>query len=306
LWQCKATKNRDPKPAKITSTAGSKQCCFNSGSNESKCKKTEDIYLAGDDDQAIFAWAGADVNRFINQPADKEKVLMYSKRISRAIQEESQKPIERILGPRKEKKYYARDHEGEVETISNISQVDLTKGKWLILSRTISRQLKIGEELQKKNLYYQTNKGKSFKVNLFNAAMMYDDWCKKKRVLQEREEKQIQEYLGDNLFNRSKNWYDQFVEADEKEKLYIKNMIENGEDLNKDARIWLSTIHAAKGGEEDNVILCLDLGDKILKAIKKSETQHDEEHRVWYVATTRAKNNLYKLKAKIKRRGYQL
>jgi len=261
---------------------------------------------AGDDDQAIFAWAGADVNRFINQPADKEKVLMYSKRISRAIQEESQKPIERILGPRKEKKYYARDHEGEVETISNISQVDLTKGKWLILSRTISRQLKIGEELQKKNLYYQTNKGKSFKVNLFNAAMMYDDWCKKKRVLQEREEKQIQEYLGDNLFNRSKNWYDQFVEADEKEKLYIKNMIENGEDLNKDARIWLSTIHAAKGGEEDNVILCLDLGDKILKAIKKSETQHDEEHRVWYVATTRAKNNLYKLKAKIKRRGYQL
>ena len=70
--------------------------------------------------------------------------------------------------------------------------------------------------------------------------------------------------MGDNLFNRSKNWYDQFVEADEKEKLYIKNMIENGEDLNKDARIWLSTIHAAKGGEEDNVILCLDLGDKIL------------------------------------------
>ena len=139
-------------------------------------EKTEDIYLAGDDDQAIFAWAGADVNRFINQPADKEKVLMYSKRISRAIQEESQKPIERILGPRKEKKYYARDHEGEVETISNISQVDLTKGKWLILSRTISRQLKIGEELQKKNLYYQTNKGKSFKVNLFNAATRDRDW----------------------------------------------------------------------------------------------------------------------------------
>ena len=34
--------------------------------------------------------------------------------------------------------------------------------------------------------------------------MMYDDWCKKKRVLQEREEKQIQEYLGDNLFYKRK------------------------------------------------------------------------------------------------------
>ena len=269
-------------------------------------EKTEDIYLAGDDDQAIFAWAGADVNRFINQSADKEKVLMYSKRISRSIQEESQKPIERILGPRKEKKYHARDYEGQVETISNINQVDLTKGRWLILSRTISRQLKIEKELKKKNLYYQTNKGKSFKVSLYNSAMLYDAWCKNKKRLEEKEEKQIQEYLGDNLFNRHLNWYDQFVEADEKEKLYIKNMIDNNENLDQDARIWLSTIHAAKGGEEDNVILCLDLGDKILKAIKKSESHHDEEHRVWYVATTRAKNNLYKLKAKIQRRGYKL
>ena len=36
--------------------------------------KAKDIYLAGDDDQAIFAWAGADVKRFIEEPA-KEKVL---------------------------------------------------------------------------------------------------------------------------------------------------------------------------------------------------------------------------------------
>ena len=33
----------------------------------------------------------------------------------------------------------------------------------------------------------------------------------------------------------------------------------------------LSTIHAAKGGEQDNVILCLDLGNKIKKAVKKSK-----------------------------------
>ena len=45
---------------------------------------------------------------------------------------------------------------------------------------------------------------------------------------------------------------------------------------------------------------------KILKSIKRSQQKHDEEHRVWYVGTTRARNNLYKLKAKIKRTGYQL
>ena len=32
---------------------------------------TKDIYLAGDDDQAIYAWAGADVDRFIKNLQQK-------------------------------------------------------------------------------------------------------------------------------------------------------------------------------------------------------------------------------------------
>ena len=32
-------------------------------------RSTKDMYLAGDDDQAIYAWAGADVDRFIKEPA---------------------------------------------------------------------------------------------------------------------------------------------------------------------------------------------------------------------------------------------
>jgi len=83
-------------------------------------------------------------------------------------------------------------------------------------------------------------------------------------------------------------------------------MIDNGENLNEPARIWISTIHAAKGGEEDNVILCLDIGDKIKKGMLKSTEKHDEEHRVWYVGITRARNNLYKLKANLKRNEYKL
>jgi ATP-dependent exoDNAse (exonuclease V) beta subunit len=47
------------------------------------------------------------------------------------------------------------------------------------------------------------------------------------------------------------------------------------------------------------------MGDKIKKAIKKSQSKHDEEHRVWYVGGTRARNNLYKLKARIKRNEYK-
>ena len=112
--------------------------------------------------------------------------------------------------------------------------------------------------------------------------------------------------MGNELFNRTKKWYDVFVGAPEKEKRYIRIMLENGEDLDVDARIFMSTIHAIKGGEEDNVILALHQGDKIQKSIKRSVDKRDEEERVWYVGITRARNNLYKLKSKIKRKEYML
>ena len=266
---------------------------------------TEDIYLAGDDDQAIFAWAGADVNRFINEPA-KEKVLKYSKRISRAVQEQSIIPLNNIIGQRKLKQYYPRDYEGLCERINNLDQIDVTEGKWLILTRTVSRLIKMIKELRKRNLYYQTNKGKSFKVLLYNASVNYNSWCRGIE-LDEKEIKDIKQFIGSGpeTWNKDVDWFDAFTEADLDEKEYIKNMLDNGEDLDKEARILVSTIHAAKGGEEDNVILCLDLGQKIKKAIKKSQDKYDEENRVWYVGATRARNNLYKLKARIKRNEYK-
>jgi len=266
---------------------------------------TDDIYLAGDDDQAIFAWAGADVDRFINEPA-KEKVLKYSKRISRAVQESSIVPLTNIIGLRKLKQYYPRDYEGISEKINNLDQIDLTEGKWLILTRTISRLIKMTKELRKRNLYYYTNKGKSFIVRIYNASVNYNSWCRGIE-LEEKEIKDIEEYTGakQNEWDNTLDWFDAFKEADLDERQYIKNMLDNGEDLDERARIKVSTIHAAKGGEEDNVILCLDIGDKIKKAIKKSQAKHDEEHRVWYVGGTRARNNLYKLKARIKRNEYK-
>ena len=265
----------------------------------------DDIYLAGDDDQAIFAWAGADVNRFINEPA-KETVLKYSKRISKAVQEQSTVPLTNIVGQRKLKQYYPRDYEGLSERINNLDQVDLTQGKWLIQTRTISRLNRMTKELRKRNLYYETNKGKSFKVRIYNASVNYNSWCRGIE-LEEKEIKDIIEFTGlkQEQWDKNINWFDAFKETDYKEREYIKYLLDNGEDLDKDARIQVSTIHAAKGGEEDNVIICLDIGDKIKKAIKKSQDKHDEEHRVWYVGSTRARNNLYKLKARIKRNEYK-
>jgi superfamily I DNA/RNA helicase len=162
------------------------------------------------------------------------------------------------------------------------------------------------KELRKRNLYYQTNKGKSFTVRLYNAIVNYNSWQRGK-VLEEKESKDVEEYIGLPMkdWKSDLDWFDAFEKAKIEDRNYIKEMLNNGEDLDAEARIQLSTIHAAKGGEEDNVILCLDLGRKIKQAVKKSDSKNDEEHRVWYVGSTRARNNLYMLKAKTRRNEYK-
>ena len=259
--------------------------------------KTKDMYLAGDDDQAIFAWAGADVSRFIKEPA-KEKVLIYSKRISRTVQEQSMIAIGNISGVKKNKKYNPRDYEGLCEEIYNLDEIDLTKGNWLILARTVSKLLKIEDSLREKGLYFESNRGKSITVSLYKAVKNYERW-RKGAELTEEETNDIKGYIGNVRWDKKENWFDAFALADKDEqeqKEYLVRLFENKEDLESKARIWVSTIHAIKGGEQDNLILCTDLGDKIIKAMNRSNDKADEEHRVWYVAYTRARNNLYLFK----------
>ena len=263
----------------------------------------DQIYLAGDDDQAIYAWAGADVKRFVQEPA-KERILRQSRRISISVQGEARYPIMKIQGIRKTKHYLPRDYEGESHYIADLNQVDLTKGKWLILTRTKSNLLDIMKDLRRKNFYYQSNKGKSFKVGMYEAAAAYTKWTNDE-VLNEKEINSIKEYIPNADWDAKVPWYDKFI-ADQKEILYLRNLIASKENLKEKARIWLSTIHAIKGGEEDNVILSLHQGRTVQQGIKLSIDKQDEEHRVWYVGITRARNNIYKLRAKKKLKEYQL
>ena len=221
------------------------------------------------------------------------------------MQEQSQIPIENIRGLRKNKNYLPRDFEGECQRINNLDQIDLTSGKWLILTRTIRKLSKIKDELIKRNLYFESNKGKSFRVTLYKAALNYTEWQVGGEV-DEKDMKDIISFIGEEPQNKNVDWFDAFKKAKENEKNYIRNMITNGENLNDHARIWISTIHAIKGGEEDNVILCMDQSPVIKKSMRKNLDKADEEHRVWYVAVTRARNNLYKLKGRLKKNEYKL
>ena len=90
--------------------------------------------------------------------------------------------------------------------------------------------------------------------------------------------------------NTQKVWYEALDAAPEHKIRYIRRMRENGEQLNKKPRITLSTIHSAKGGEADNVILFTDIPHRTWKAYEK---EPDDDTRVFYVGLTRAKQKLH-------------
>ena len=93
-------------------------------------------YIAGDDDQAIFKWAGADVDHFIalKEEVDNIKTLDQSYRIPGGpIHELSQKIIRKVQN-RFDKDYKPRLEAGILKRYSDITQVDMSQGNWLILS----------------------------------------------------------------------------------------------------------------------------------------------------------------------------
>ena len=106
-------------------------------------------------------------------------------------------------------------------------------------------------------------------------------------------------------YSNTQSWFDVF-ETEPDDSLYIRDMLQHGEELSAAPRVKLSTIHAAKGGEADNVLLILDNTKTIREAIEKSQDKEDEENRVWYVGVTRTKQNLYMVTARKEEQGYDI
>ena len=275
------------------------------------------VILAGDDDQAIYGWAGADVKRFQDEPA-KDIVLPQSYRVPQQIQSIADKILSQIPNERRIKKQWsARPEQGNVHYVMNIDDVPLYEGNWLILARTNDRLIKLKPHLQEKAIYYQFKGRKSYRARLYKSIQDYTRWTNGDKLslseikdlfefLEEKEPTEERMYdLFEWGYSRTQRWFDVF-KADPEECLYIREMLREGEELSKPARVQLSTIHAAKGGEAENVLLILDNTKKIREAIEKSWEKADEEQRVWVVGVTRTKQNLYLLNAKQEDKGYDI
>jgi len=295
-------------------------------------KKANKTYIAGDDDQAIFRWAGADVDTFIalKEEVDYVDTLSQSYRIPGGpIHELSQKII-RNVSNRYDKDYMPRQEVGDLTRYSDVTQVDMSHGEWLVLSSANHFLDDIKDLCELQGWYYSHKHRNSIKLDLLLAIQTWEKWRHGEQYLPVASIKNIYSYLGENVtkgYRTGKTmdeneegysieecladhglltqdvWYKAFDGLDTDTENYIRNMLANSEKITQQPRITLSTIHGAKGGEADNVLV---LPDITKSALDHNDMDPDELHRLFYVAVTRARNSLHILEPKNYERAYVL
>jgi len=281
--------------------------------------KSEDSFIAGDDDQAIFKWAGADVDSFIAlQDQMINLPLIQSHRIPIKVHTLAMGIINRIR-KRINKTWEPKTNEGSLQKHFNVDSVDMSSGEWLVLARTKYMLKEIEDVLHRKGLYYETRHKRSYEKDIQEAAQ---DWehLRQGQLLSYKQIEKIYGYMSpkhrektlmygmtkgsfygiDQLtkdfgLNTKKVWFEAFDDAGTIRIEYLRKMRANGEQLNKKPRIELSTIHAAKGGECENVVLLTDLTKTTLETYQKNP---DDESRLFYVGATRTKENLHIIEPK--------
>lgn len=279
----------------------------------------EITYIAGDDDQAIFRWAGADVDHFVNLPGHAQ-VLGQSYRVPATVSRRANEITAKIT-TRRQKSWEPRREEGEVHDDVEVENIDMSQGTWLLLARNISI-LKRFENYCTAQGYFFTIQGGGFEraaswdavkawerlrakksVTYTQAVQIYDLMNVRERVaygfkgrLQKMEKEQPNGHV-DLQTLRSKYglltediWHQALDRLPVEDREYFLSALRRGEKMGQDPRIKISTIHGAKGGEAENVVIIPDMSFRTYLEFQKNQ---DDEARVWYVGITRALKRLY-------------
>ena len=279
--------------------------------------KTEDTFIAGDDDQAIFRWAGADVDSFITQTG-KLLNLTQSRRIPRAIHDFALGIIKRV-SKRRYKEWGPRDYQGSLNFHDDIKDLNMSSGEWLILTRTRHMLEEVEEEMKERGWYFENRFKKLPEKDAAEAAAEWEAG-RKGQPLNYKQIERIYSFMSSNHAEKIKLkgmtkeglqdisalkkdyglktdtvWYKAFDDLGFRRKNYIRSMRRNGENLKNKPRIQLSTIHSVKGGERNNVVLLTDLTNNTNKSFIKNP---DDETRLFYVGATRTKENLHIIRPK--------
>lgn len=282
------------------------------------------VVYAGDDDQAIYRWAGADVDTLINMDGDAH-VLGRSWRVPPVVQTVAEKIIRRVKN-RREKTWAARENSvGEVRRETKFDLVDLdeerrddTTTPTLILARnTYLLREQVEPELRRRGVIYERHGHPSISDRFFSAVV---DWerlrkgvklpvsrCRELYELMgsgtgvargskslptfdnEEETLSIEDLRESGGLLRNDPWYDALDRLPTDDVGYLRAALKRGEKPGKRPRVVVSTIHGSKGGEARHVILMKEMAGRTWGEFKQNP---EDEARVFYVGATRAKEKL--------------
>ena len=285
---------------------------------------TKGVWIGGDDDQCLHEWNGANAQWFIDLEADLQ-VLDQSYRVPSSVHEVAERIAGRI-SKRIEKPYKPRDVRGEV-VITDPLSLDMSEGNWLILCRNRvffdmfegiciqngwpyhgGNERNDREFVEAARIYQRVHQGQM--VTIQEARKMYGHISREhiryggKKALQDANDNRmvnaeilVREFGLKDL----KTTQDMMDRGSARQLSYLNTLIESGEFI-VTPRIEISTIHNAKGRECENVVVCPDMS---YKSYTSFQDNPDPEHRVFYVAVTRAKERLVLLQP-ITKRYYEI
>lgn len=270
------------------------------------------LYIAGDDDQAIFRWSGADVDTFLSLKGERE-VLGKTHRLPRHIYGYSQMIVSR-LSRRFDKKATPRDAQGGLHRLSNFEHAPVAEGgSWMMLARNSFYLSPVKEWLHGEGLPYATHRGSSVKAEHLRAIIAWEK-LRKGAAVPASEVRDVYEWMPvarghkslpkvepDKLLTLADlrvehgcltdaPWHDALTKIPLRDRTYYRAIKRRGEPLARTPRIYVGTIHSVKGGEADNVLLMPNLTQRTWEGF---EREQDDEHRTAYVGASRARESLY-------------
>lgn len=271
--------------------------------------RAERVYIGGDDDQAIYRWAGADVDQFLDLSGEPE-VLEHSHRLPRAVYQVGQL-ITSHIRHRYPKPYLPDDREGAVEWHHELESIPLGKDRestWLLLARNGYLLERLEELAQAQGIPYARRDGPVAKPEEVEAIYLHSGLRSGSLADMTAHEarslfkalgrprpalRELDRYTADKLdVPLDRSWYYAMAGIPRWRLDFYLECLRAGEDLRREPRVKVETIHGVKGAEADKVLMLLDVS---FRTAGSYEADPDHEHRVFYVGATRAREELHLL-----------
>jgi DNA helicase-2/ATP-dependent DNA helicase PcrA len=290
-------------------------------------ERAQHTYIAGDDDQAVYTWAGADVDSFLTLEGDV-RVLEQSYRVPSKIHALADQVVNRIR-KRQPKIWKPRTEGGTITYYNAFHHVDITQGEWLVLAAANYMLTDMHEWLKSQGLLFERHGQRSIPESVLQAVIGWERLRKGGEVPYDTV-KIIYKYLDSSAVKRGHKglktasmekmythetlttdhglqtdaiWHEALTKIAEDKRNYLIALLRRGVKVTGKVPIKLSTIHGAKGGEADNVLLITDLSTKFAQEYERNA---DDINRLLYVGITRAKQTLHLVLPKDFRKGFRL